>query len=255
MGLTFERATLFHDGFYDNNPDNHFLSSAQPVGIFSVPVFGVSIDSNSYWNMTLEAYDALGNVIATSILLTGHRTSRPQKKKKKKKNEIAGRRRHAHRARHGEGGRGSRNHRLVRRRRRSSRCRRCSASCSTRAWRATTSASSCAARKGRSRARTGAGQGRADYAAHEVQGDGVRPLEGRGRRHTLFNVIAAVADTAAPTSPAAASAGRRRDGDAGRQDGHHGGADYAGRDREGLGFAIREGGRTGAGQRLREDLA
>ena len=45
-----------------------------------------------------------------------------------------------------------------------------------------------AARRGkrRRRARPGAGQARLDQAAHEVQGRGLHPVEGRGRPHTPF---------------------------------------------------------------------
>jgi hypothetical protein len=69
VGLTFSQGTLFQGAFYDGNPSNHFISSTNPIGVFSVPVFGIAIDSNSYWNAILTAYDVNGNVLATDELL------------------------------------------------------------------------------------------------------------------------------------------------------------------------------------------
>ncbi|HYD60913.1 MAG TPA: PEP-CTERM sorting domain-containing protein [Noviherbaspirillum sp.] len=65
VGLTFSQGTLFQDSFFDGNPNNHFISSTPPIGFFSVPVFGISVSSNSSWNATLTAYDAADNIIAT----------------------------------------------------------------------------------------------------------------------------------------------------------------------------------------------
>ncbi len=50
MGLTFSQGSLLKASFYDGNPDNHFISSTNPVATLSVPVFGISVDSYSYWN-------------------------------------------------------------------------------------------------------------------------------------------------------------------------------------------------------------
>ena len=50
----------------------------------------------------------------------------------------------------------------------------------------TTSGCCCGGRRGRRGAREGAGEAGIDHAAHEVQGRGVRPDEGRGGRHTPF---------------------------------------------------------------------
>lgn len=69
IGLTFAQGSLLRDSFFDGNPDNHFLSSIAPSGTFSVPVFGISIQSNSYWDAFLTAYDAGGNIIASAELL------------------------------------------------------------------------------------------------------------------------------------------------------------------------------------------
>ena len=69
LGLNFSQGTLFQAPFYDGNPNNHFLSSTSPVATFSVPVFGLSIQSKSYWDATLTAFDSHGNVIASNVLL------------------------------------------------------------------------------------------------------------------------------------------------------------------------------------------
>jgi hypothetical protein len=68
-GITFSQGTLFTGSFFDGNPGNHFLSSTQPVGSFSIPVFGISIESYSLWNATLYAYDTNGAVLASSRVL------------------------------------------------------------------------------------------------------------------------------------------------------------------------------------------
>lgn len=65
VGLTFSQGTLFQGVFFDGNPDNHFISSTNPIGFFSAPVFGISISSNSFWDATLTAYDAADNIIDT----------------------------------------------------------------------------------------------------------------------------------------------------------------------------------------------
>lgn len=69
VGVNFTQGTLFQDGFYDGNENNHFISSTSPVASFLVPVYGISIESNSMWNATLNVFDALGNIIATSTLV------------------------------------------------------------------------------------------------------------------------------------------------------------------------------------------
>lgn len=68
MGLTFSQGTLLQGAFFNGNPDNHFISSSNPIGSFSIPVFAISIDSNSYWNATLTAYDQQGHVLASNEL-------------------------------------------------------------------------------------------------------------------------------------------------------------------------------------------
>jgi hypothetical protein len=68
IGLNFDRGTLFKDAFYDGDPDNHFLSSSNPIGHFSVPVFGIRIESFSHWTATLSAFDINGVLIDTAVL-------------------------------------------------------------------------------------------------------------------------------------------------------------------------------------------
>lgn len=68
-GITFTQGTLFTGSFFDGNPANHFLSSTNPIGTFSIPVYGISIQSYSVWNATLYAYDAGGRVLASNRIL------------------------------------------------------------------------------------------------------------------------------------------------------------------------------------------
>ena len=86
----------------------------------------------------------------------------------------------------------------------------------------------------------GAGQAGVDHAAHEVQGGGVHPVEGRGRAaHAVFQrVSAAVLHPDDGRDRVAASARGGGDGDAGGQHDDHGGADHAGGD--GKGRAVRD---------------
>jgi len=69
IGLHFSQGSLFQDSFFDGNPTNHFISSTNPIGTFSVPVYGIEIDSRSYWNAVLTAYDIHGNILASSVLV------------------------------------------------------------------------------------------------------------------------------------------------------------------------------------------
>jgi len=77
LGLRFTQATLFQAGFFDGNPTNHFLSSTQPIAQFSMPVVGISIQSNSYWDATLTAYGVDGQVVASTVLANPNAGSTP----------------------------------------------------------------------------------------------------------------------------------------------------------------------------------
>jgi hypothetical protein len=68
VGVHFSQGSLLQDSFYDGNPLNHFISSTNPIATFSVPVFGISMDSRSYWTATLTAYDSHGNILAQNVL-------------------------------------------------------------------------------------------------------------------------------------------------------------------------------------------
>src|SRR4051812_49291806 len=68
LGLRFTQASLFQSSFFDGNPANHFLSSTQPIAQFSMPVAGISIQSKSFWDATLTAYGADGQVVASTVL-------------------------------------------------------------------------------------------------------------------------------------------------------------------------------------------
>ena len=67
-GITFSQGSMMQGGFFDGNAQNHFLTSTSPIGTFSIPVFGISIESKSYWPATLTAYGASGNVLATNTI-------------------------------------------------------------------------------------------------------------------------------------------------------------------------------------------
>lgn len=68
IGVTFTRGLGFHDAFFDGNADNHYVSSTDTTAFFSVPVFGIKLDSKSVWDATLNAFDAQGKLIASSTL-------------------------------------------------------------------------------------------------------------------------------------------------------------------------------------------
>lgn len=77
VGLTFSQGSLLQGAFYDGRPNNHFISSTNPIGVFSVPVFGITIDSYSYWDAILTAYDVTGKVLAADELLNPNAGSAP----------------------------------------------------------------------------------------------------------------------------------------------------------------------------------
>lgn len=64
MGITFIQGSMGEWDFFDGNPANHFLTSTSPIIDLDIPVFGISIMSKSYWDATLTAYGAAGNVLA-----------------------------------------------------------------------------------------------------------------------------------------------------------------------------------------------
>jgi hypothetical protein len=68
VGIVFTSGTLFQDGFYDGNPANHFLTSSPIIASLTIPVFALSMESRSYWNATLTAFDAANRVLAQFTL-------------------------------------------------------------------------------------------------------------------------------------------------------------------------------------------
>ena len=106
--------------------------------------------------------------------------------------------------------------------------------------------------EGRRGARDGAGEARFDHAAHHVQGFGVRIEQGRGRpsHAVLQGLPAAVLLPYDGRDGSGGVAGGRGDGDAGRQRGAGGGADYAGG--HGKGLAVRDPRRRPHGGRGRD---
>lgn len=48
-----------------------------PAGVFPVPVFEISIESNSYWDAILTAYDGAGSMIGTAVLSNPNAGSAP----------------------------------------------------------------------------------------------------------------------------------------------------------------------------------
>ncbi len=94
--------------------------------------------------------------------------------------------------------------------------------------------------QGRRGARDGAGEAGIDHAAHEVQGRGVHPDEGRGRTTyaVLQGIPSAVLLAYDGRDGRGGVAGGHGDGDAGRQREPGDRADHAGRD--GKGFAVRD---------------
>ena len=89
-GITFTQGTMFVDSFFDGNPGNHYLSSTSPIGTFSTPVYGISIESYSMWNATLYAYDANGKVLASNHILNPDHTFQHQTLSLSSSQAIAG---------------------------------------------------------------------------------------------------------------------------------------------------------------------
>jgi hypothetical protein len=76
-GVVFTQGTLFQSDFFDGNPLNHFISSTSPIGYFTRAITGISIDSYSFWDAVLTAYDSQGNVLASNTLANPNAGSAP----------------------------------------------------------------------------------------------------------------------------------------------------------------------------------
>ncbi len=68
LGVTFSQGSLFNYQLFSVDGSSHFISSSYPIASFSVPVYGISIQSKSFWDATLTAYDADGKVLAAQTL-------------------------------------------------------------------------------------------------------------------------------------------------------------------------------------------
>lgn len=69
VGIHFTVGSMSRSPFFDDNPENVYLTSTHTAAYFDLPVFGIHIDSHSYWNATLTAYDVGGNAVATDRIL------------------------------------------------------------------------------------------------------------------------------------------------------------------------------------------
>jgi len=69
VGIHFSVGSMVRSGSFNGNPDNIYLSSTQTAAYFDMPVFGIRVDSHSWWNATLIAYDVSGNIVATDRIL------------------------------------------------------------------------------------------------------------------------------------------------------------------------------------------
>ena len=77
LGLTFTQGTLGQSSFFDGDPSNHFITSTPPIAFFSTPVFGVAIESYSFWTATLAAFDASNNLLASVTIPNGTAGNQP----------------------------------------------------------------------------------------------------------------------------------------------------------------------------------
>ena len=77
LGVSFSLGTLGQSSFFDGNPANHFITSTSPVGTFSVPIYGISIESYSSWTATLAAFDAHNALLGSYTLVNAAPGVRP----------------------------------------------------------------------------------------------------------------------------------------------------------------------------------
>jgi len=69
LGVRFSQGSLGQSAFFDGDPANHFITSTSPIGSFSSPIFGISVESFSFWDATLTAYDEASAVVAVATLV------------------------------------------------------------------------------------------------------------------------------------------------------------------------------------------
>jgi hypothetical protein len=70
IGVDFTSGTLFDGNLFPNRgPNNHYSSSSVPDATFSVPVYGISVNSYSVWTLTLYALDSSGAILASDTFI------------------------------------------------------------------------------------------------------------------------------------------------------------------------------------------
>lgn len=77
LGLTFSQGTLGQSAFFNGNPANHFITSTAPIGFLTAGFSGVAIESYSFWDATLTAFDASNAVLGTAHLSNPRSGSSP----------------------------------------------------------------------------------------------------------------------------------------------------------------------------------
>lgn len=65
LGIIFTQGSLIQADFFNGDATNHFISSTNPIVTLSTPITGISIESYSFWDAILTAYDVNGNVVAS----------------------------------------------------------------------------------------------------------------------------------------------------------------------------------------------
>jgi hypothetical protein len=69
LGIVFTEGTVMQSTFFDGNATNHYLSSTNPIGYFTVPIYGIQVSSYSFHTATLSGFDAAGNLLASDRVI------------------------------------------------------------------------------------------------------------------------------------------------------------------------------------------
>ena len=65
VGVNFTSGDLYDGPWFPGSlSTNHFSSLGNPDATFSIPIYGVSVESFSFWSLTLYGFDNAGNVLA-----------------------------------------------------------------------------------------------------------------------------------------------------------------------------------------------
>ena len=68
LGVTFDQGSITQSDFFDGESGNHFITSTPPIVHLARLVFGVAIETNSFWDATLTAFDTSNAVLALATL-------------------------------------------------------------------------------------------------------------------------------------------------------------------------------------------